>query len=44
LTASSGRNSDQAKYVRQLLSKLSGGDLTVVIEIVERLAGRLAKR
>ena len=40
----SSRTSDQAKYVAQLLAKLGGNDRTMVVEIVERLAGRLAKR
>ncbi|CAD6557065.1 helix-turn-helix domain-containing protein [Paraburkholderia metrosideri] len=44
LTEASGRTSDQAKYVGQLLAKLSGNDRAMVIEIVERLAGRLARR
>ncbi len=44
LTESSSRTSDQAKHVGQLLAKLNGHDRTMVIEIVERLAGRLAKR
>lgn len=44
LTEASSRTSDQGKYVGQLLSKLGGNDRTMVVEIVERLAGRLAKR
>ncbi|WP_230948583.1 hypothetical protein [Burkholderia vietnamiensis] len=44
LTEARSRTSDQAKYVGQLLSKLGGNDRTMVVEIVERLAGRLAKR
>ncbi|WP_434661480.1 helix-turn-helix transcriptional regulator [Paraburkholderia sp. A3BS-1L] len=44
LTGASTRSSDQGKYVGQLLSKLSGNDRTMVVEIVERLAGRLARR
>ncbi|MCW0090583.1 helix-turn-helix transcriptional regulator [Burkholderia pseudomallei] len=44
LTEVSGRTSDQAKYVVQLLAKLGGNDRAMVVEIVERLAGRLAKR
>ncbi|MGD7291089.1 helix-turn-helix domain-containing protein [Ralstonia pseudosolanacearum] len=44
LTESSSRTSDQAKYVGQLLAKLGGNDRTMVVEIVERLTGRLAKR
>jgi transcriptional regulator with XRE-family HTH domain len=44
LSEASTRTSDQAKYVGQLLAKLSGNDRTMVVEIVERLAGRLARR
>ncbi|WP_250525229.1 helix-turn-helix transcriptional regulator [Caballeronia sp. GAWG2-1] len=44
LTEASSRTSDQAKHVAQLLAKLGGSDRTMVVEIVERLAGRLAKR
>lgn len=44
LTEVSSRTSDQAKYVAQLLAKLGGNDRAMVVEIVERLAGRLAKR
>jgi transcriptional regulator with XRE-family HTH domain len=44
LTEASSRTSDQAKHVTQLLAKLGGNDRTMVVEIVERLAGRLAKR
>ncbi|WP_434716921.1 helix-turn-helix transcriptional regulator [Paraburkholderia sp. A2RO-4L] len=44
LTEGSSRTSDQAKYLGQLLTKLSGNDRTMVIEIVERLAGRLSRR
>ncbi len=44
LTEASSRTSDQAKHVAQLLGKLGGSDRTMVVEIVERLAGRLAKR
>ena len=44
LTGASSRTSDQAKYLGQLLTKLNGNDRAMVIEIVERLAGRLARR
>lgn len=44
LTEASSRTSDQGKYVGQLLAKLGGSDRAMVIEIVERLAGRLARR
>lgn len=44
LTEASSRTNDQAKYVGQLLAKLKGNDRTMIIEIVERLAGRLARR
>ena len=44
LTEVSSRTTDQAKYLGQLLTKLSGNDRTMVIEIVERLAGRLSRR
>lgn len=44
LTEASTRTSDQGKYVGQLLAKLSGNDRAMVVEIVERLTGRLAKR
>lgn len=44
LTEASSRTSDQGKYVGQILAKLSGNDRTMVVEIVERLATRLARR
>ena len=44
LTGASTRSSDQGKYVGQLLTKLNGNDRSMVVEIVERLAGRLARR
>jgi len=34
----------RGKYVGQLLTKLSGNDGAMLVEIVERLAGRLARR
>lgn len=44
LTEVSNRSSDQASYLTRLLARLSNNDRTMVIEIVERLAGRLARR
>ncbi|MDR5855496.1 helix-turn-helix transcriptional regulator [Caballeronia sp. LZ062] len=44
LTGASSRTSDQAKYLAQLLAKLNGHDRATVIEIVERLASRQARR
>jgi transcriptional regulator with XRE-family HTH domain len=44
LTEASSRASDQAKHIGQLLAKLSANDRAMVIEILERLTGRLAKR
>ena len=44
LTEGSTRTSDQGKYMGQLLAKLNGNDRAMVVEIVERLAGRLARR
>lgn len=44
LTEASNRSSDQANYLMRLLSKLSHHDRTMVVEIVERLAARLARR
>jgi transcriptional regulator with XRE-family HTH domain len=44
LTEASNRTSDQAKHVGQLLAKLSGNDRTMVVEIIEMLTVRLAKR
>lgn len=44
LTEASSRTTDQAKHLSHLLSKLSGNDRAMVIEIIERLAGRLARR
>lgn len=44
LTEASTRTSDQAKYAGQLLTKLSSTDRAIVVEIVEPLAGRLARR
>ncbi|KLU23126.1 DNA-binding protein [Caballeronia mineralivorans PML1(12)] len=44
LTGASSRTTDQARHVGQLLAKLGSSDRAMVIEIVERLAGRLARR
>ena len=44
LTGASTRSGDQGKYAGQLLAKLGGNDRPMVIEIVERLPGRLASR
>ena len=44
LTEASSRSSGQARHLCQLLGKLSANDRTTVIEIVERLAGRLTRR
>lgn len=44
LTEASNRSGDQASYLTRLLSKLGNSDRAMVIEIVERLAGRLARR
>ncbi|SPK70845.1 DNA-binding protein [Cupriavidus taiwanensis] len=44
LTEASNRSSDQAHYLMRLLSKLSHHDRTMVVEIVERLSTRLARR
>jgi len=44
LTEASNRASDQASFLSRLLSKLNGHDRTLIIEMVERLAARLARR
>lgn len=44
MTEGSSRSSDQAKHLRQLLGDLSSDDRKMVIELVERLAGRLTRR
>ena len=44
LTEASSRSSDQGRHLGQLLARLGGNDRAMVIEIVERLAGRLARR
>lgn len=44
LTEASNRSSDQANYMTRLLTKLSNNDRIMVVEIVERLAGRLSRR
>lgn len=44
LTEASNRSSDQANYMNRLLTKLNNPDRAMVVEIVERLAGRLTRR
>ncbi|WP_321969171.1 helix-turn-helix domain-containing protein [Paraburkholderia tropica] len=44
MTEGSSRSSDQAKHLGQLLGKLNGDDRTMVLELVERLTGRLTRR
>ncbi|HIE5949125.1 helix-turn-helix domain-containing protein [Burkholderia cepacia] len=44
LTESSDRADDQARHLSRLLEKLSHQDRETVVEIVEKLAVRLAKR
>lgn len=44
LTEASHRSSDQASHLSKMLVKLNGHDRTLVIEVVERLAARLARR
>lgn len=44
MTQGSSRSSDQGKYLGQLLAALTADDRTIVIEFVERFAGRLARR
>jgi len=44
LTEASNRSSDQASYLNRLLSKLKDHDRAMIIEIVERLTERLARR
>ena len=44
LTKASSRTSDQAKYMGQLLARLNSNDRAMVVEIVERLTGRLGRR
>ena len=44
MTEGSSRSSDQARYLRQLLGVLNQDDRVMVLEFVERLAGRLTQR
>jgi transcriptional regulator with XRE-family HTH domain len=44
LTEVSGRSSDQAKHLARLLSGVGSKDREMIVEIVERLTVRLARR
>jgi len=44
LTEASNRSSDQANYLARLLAKLDNSDRAMIVEVVERLATRLAPR
>lgn len=44
LTQASNRSADQAHVLDSLLSRLDSADREMVVEIVEKLASRLAKR
>lgn len=44
MTEGSSRSSDQARYLRQLIGALNPDDRAMLIEMVERLAGRLSRR
>ena len=44
LTEVSNRSNDQATYLARLLLTLSNHDREMIVEIVERLAARLARR
>ena len=44
LTEMSGRSSDQAVHLAHLLTKVPSKDREMIVEIVERLAARFAKR
>lgn len=43
LTVASNRSSDQARYLSQILARLDGDDRVIIVEMVEKLATRLAK-
>ena len=43
LTLASNRASDQARHLDQMLVRLDGDDRIMIVEMVERLATRLAK-
>lgn len=44
LTEVSGRPSDQARHIARLLSGVSSKDREMIVEIVERLTARFARR
>ncbi|WP_420958391.1 helix-turn-helix domain-containing protein [Burkholderia gladioli] len=44
LTEASNRSSDQASHLNRLLSRLSSGDRTMLLEVFERLSTRLTHR
>jgi transcriptional regulator with XRE-family HTH domain len=44
LTEASSRSSDQAKHLARLLAEVGVRDREMILEIVERLTGRLARR
>ncbi|RQS04943.1 helix-turn-helix domain-containing protein [Burkholderia thailandensis] len=44
LTEASSRSSDQASHLNRLLSRLSTGDRTMLLEVFERLSSRLTRR
>ncbi|MBF3536334.1 helix-turn-helix transcriptional regulator [Burkholderia pseudomallei] len=44
LTEASSRSSDQASHLNRLLSRLSTGDRTMLLEVFERLSTRLTRR
>jgi transcriptional regulator with XRE-family HTH domain len=44
LTEASSRSSDQASHLNRLLSRLSAGDRTLLLEVFERLSTRLTRR
>ncbi|KVM78002.1 DNA-binding protein [Burkholderia ubonensis] len=44
LTEASSRSSDQASHLNRLLSRLSSGDRTMLLEVFERLSTRLTRR
>lgn len=44
LTEVSSRSSDQAKHLARLLAGVGARDREMIVEIVERLTGRLARR
>lgn len=44
LTEASSRTSDQAKHLNEMLGRLNSSDRSMVVEIVERLSGRLSRR